>query len=88
MQSTKQKVRRSHRDLLLTQLPTMLEPLSGVPRMSWSETPAEAFRLSLIQKGFEEDTIMCQDCKDAVASHRGRHYDTELCADCFYERYD
>ena len=42
----------------------------------------------LIQIGFEEDTIMCQDCKDAVASHRGRHYDTELCADCFYERYD
>ena len=42
----------------------------------------------LIQLGFEEDTIMCQDCKDAVASHRGRHYDTELCADCFYERYD
>ena len=43
---------------------------------------------ALIQIGFEEDTIMCQDCKDAVASHRGRHYDTELCADCFYERYD
>ena len=42
----------------------------------------------MIQLGFEEDTIMCQDCKDAVASHRGRHYDTELCADCFYERYD
>ena len=42
----------------------------------------------LTQLGFEEDTIMCQDCKDAVASHRGRHYDTELCADCFYERYD
>ena len=42
----------------------------------------------MIQLGFEEDTIMCQDCKDAVASHRGRHYDTELCYDCFSERYD
>ena len=42
----------------------------------------------IIKLGFEEDTIMCQDCKDAVASHRGRHYDTELCYDCFSERYD
>ena len=42
----------------------------------------------LIKIGFDEDTIMCQDCKDAVASHRGRHYDTELCYDCFSERYD
>jgi len=42
----------------------------------------------LIKLGFDEDTIMCQDCKDAVASHRGRHYDTELCYDCFSERYD
>ena len=42
----------------------------------------------LIQMGFEEDTIMCQDCKDAVASHRGRHYDTELCYNFFSERYD
>ena len=42
----------------------------------------------LIQMGFEEDTIMCQDCKDAVASRRGRHYATELCADCHSERYE
>ena len=42
----------------------------------------------LIKMGFDNDDIMCQDCKDAVASHRGRHYDTELCGDCHSERYD
>ena len=69
-------------------------PESGGERKAYIGTLYEYIRgknmnnNELINLGFEEDAIMCQDCKDAVASHRGRHYDTELCADCFYERYD
>lgn len=42
-----------------------------------------------IEQGMKQlnNTIMCEDCTDAVASHKGRQR-TDLCYDCFSERYD
>ena len=81
-------------DLYTFQLSTMLGVLDGVQGISlYRDTLLVIQRKNmntnqLIKMGFDNDDIMCQDCKDAVASHRGRHYDTELCGDCHSERYD
>ena len=40
----------------------------------------------LIRKGFEEDDLVCDSCKDAHATSRASH--DEVCTDCFYEIYD
>jgi len=38
------------------------------------------------RKGFEEDDLVCDSCKDAHATSRASH--DEVCTDCFYEIYD
>ena len=40
----------------------------------------------LIRKGFEEDDLICDSCKDAIATRHSSH--DEVCTDCFHEIYD
>ena len=39
-----------------------------------------------IKKGFQEDDLICDSCKDACATSRSSH--DEVCTDCFHEIYD
>ena len=50
----------------------VLGPLSGVPRMSWTETPAEAFRKKLIADAEESARIskmIIADCERRQKEH-------------------
>ena len=50
----------------------MLGPLSGVPRMSWTETPAEAFRKRLEESAKKSEEIskkIIADCQRRQKNH-------------------
>ena len=53
--------------------------------MGWEEQ-LTLEELNFVKLGLEEDSIMCESCKQEMASKRG--HGAELCTDCFHEIYD